>query len=111
MRQHADINPTARGNLEGPRHATAARSRHWRCSSFIPPRVGRRGKQFLEHDFFEFFQGSAVLFGAEHRALPGIDQKGCEHDGVAINADFAMPLFVPYRRSWCRTLEQHVVIA
>ena len=22
---------------------------------------------------------------------------------LAINADFAMPLFVPYRRSWCRS--------
>src|SRR6202048_4385402 len=38
--------PSARGNLEGPRHAAAARSRHWRCSSFIPPRVGRRGSNF-----------------------------------------------------------------
>src|ERR1700724_3628659 len=41
--------------------------------------------------------GAEIISGGENvspaRALPGIDQKGCEHDGAAINADFAMPLF------------------
>src|SRR6266404_9147977 len=57
-------------------------------------RLQDRRKQFPEYDLMEFFKGRAVLFdfGAEHRALPGVDQKGRDNRRVTIRADLAFPL-------------------